>query len=219
MTAAERTTLALMASCGFCWAAPGTACARQGQHLARYLRAGGVTGTRPGSYPRPQAFEEAVRQSALDWTILRAGGFDSNTLAWAPVVRSQRMVFAPFGDVALPFIDPADIGEAAAVALRDGGHAERVYVLTGPEPVSPREQARAIGEALGEAVGFTELSREQAREQMVRFMPEQVADVTLSIYGEPLAEEQLVSPDVERLLGRPGRTYAQWARRNADAFR
>jgi hypothetical protein len=39
MTGAERTALALMVSCGFCWAAPGTACAVDGQHLARYLRA------------------------------------------------------------------------------------------------------------------------------------------------------------------------------------
>jgi hypothetical protein len=39
MTGAERTAVALMISCGFCWAAPGTACSGSGQHLARYLRA------------------------------------------------------------------------------------------------------------------------------------------------------------------------------------
>lgn len=31
--------VALMVSCGFCWAAPGTPCGEDGQHLARYLRA------------------------------------------------------------------------------------------------------------------------------------------------------------------------------------
>ena len=39
MTGAERTAVVLMISCGFCWAAPRTACSRGGQHLARYLRA------------------------------------------------------------------------------------------------------------------------------------------------------------------------------------
>lgn len=39
MTSAERTALALLVWCGFCWAAPGAACAEDGQHLARYLRA------------------------------------------------------------------------------------------------------------------------------------------------------------------------------------
>jgi hypothetical protein len=30
--------LALLASCGFCWAQPGTPCTGIGQHYARYLR-------------------------------------------------------------------------------------------------------------------------------------------------------------------------------------
>jgi hypothetical protein len=39
VTDAERAALALLVWCGFCWAAPGTACTSQGHHLARYLRA------------------------------------------------------------------------------------------------------------------------------------------------------------------------------------
>jgi hypothetical protein len=39
VTGPERAALALLVWCGFCWAAPGTACAEEGQHLARYLRA------------------------------------------------------------------------------------------------------------------------------------------------------------------------------------
>ena len=39
MTNAERAAVALMVSCGFCWAVPGTACGPEGLHLARYVRA------------------------------------------------------------------------------------------------------------------------------------------------------------------------------------
>jgi hypothetical protein len=39
VSGAEHARLALMVRCGFCWAAPGTACTDEGQHLARYLRA------------------------------------------------------------------------------------------------------------------------------------------------------------------------------------
>jgi hypothetical protein len=39
VTGAECTAVELMVWCGFCWAAPGTACTDEGQHLARYLRA------------------------------------------------------------------------------------------------------------------------------------------------------------------------------------
>jgi uncharacterized protein YbjT (DUF2867 family) len=128
-------------------------------------------------------------------------------------------VFAPFADVALPVIDPADIADVAAVVLRDDRHAGRTYELTGPAPISPRQRAEAIGAALGEPVRYVELSREEAKAQMLQFMPEPVADSTLAILGEPTAVEQRVSPDVERLLGRPARTYSDWVARHVAAFR
>jgi uncharacterized protein YbjT (DUF2867 family) len=162
--------------------------------------------------------EEAVRQSGLDWTLLRPGGFASNAFAWADSVRAHRTVAAPFADVALPVIDPADIAAAAAVALREDGHAGRTYELTGPVGVSPREQAAALGEAIGAEVRFTELSRAEARAFMTRFMPEPVVDGTLDILGSPHPAEQRVSPDVRTLLGREPGTFAQWAARNAAAF-
>ncbi|MGP3919352.1 NAD(P)H-binding protein [Nonomuraea sp. 10N515B] len=176
-------------------------------------------GTRPEAYGHPVAFEEAVRGSGLEWTILRSGGFDSNALAWAEPIRAHRTAAAPFGDVALPTVDPADLAEVAAVVLRESGHAGRTYTLTGPQAVSPRERAAAIGAALGEEVRFVEQSREEAREQMLRVMPEQVVEGTLAILGTPTVEEQQVSPDVERILGRAPRAFADWAARNVAAFR
>ena len=197
--------------------------------ILEVARAGGVrrvvllsslgAGTRPELYRHPRAFEDAVRQSGLDWTVLRPGGFDSNAFWWAEMVRSQRMVAAPFGDVGLPTIDPADIAEVAAVALRDGSHAGRTYELTGPTPISPREQAQAIGDALGAPVRFVEQSRDEARAQMVQFMPEPVVDATLDIMGEPSAAERRVSPHVEQFLGRAPHVFAEWAARNIAAFR
>ncbi|MFF5479729.1 SDR family oxidoreductase [Streptomyces sp. NPDC012935] len=180
-----------------------------------------INGTRPDalSHGRLREFEEAVRSSGLDWTILRPGGFASNAYAWIESVRTKRAVIAPFADVALPVVDPADISEVAAVVLREEGHTGRTYELTGPAAVTPREQAAALAEAIGEQVGFVELTREQAREHMAQFMPEPVIDGTLDILGEPLPAEQRVSPDTEKILGRPAGSFAGWARRNVHAFK
>ncbi|GGK63507.1 NmrA family transcriptional regulator [Sphaerisporangium melleum] len=175
--------------------------------------------TRPDVYRHPAAFEDAVRGSVLAWTILRPGGFASNAFAWAEQIRSQRTAAAPFGDVGLPAIDPADIAEVAAATLTKDGHTGRAYELTGPQPVTPRERAAAIGAALGTPVRFVEQTREEARAQMLRFMPEPVVDGTLAILGEPSDDERKVSPDVERILGRAPRTFADWAARNIAAFR
>jgi uncharacterized protein YbjT (DUF2867 family) len=171
-----------------------------------------------GTRRHPSYLEDAVIQSGLGWTMLRPGNFDSNTLQWAEPVRTSRVVAAPFGDVVLPAIDPADIAEVAAVTLREPGHEGHSYTLTGPVPISPRQQAAAIGDVLGEPVRFVELTREQARDQMLGYMPEPVVEATLGALGTPSDAEQRVSPDVERLLARPPRTFADWAARNIAAF-
>jgi uncharacterized protein YbjT (DUF2867 family) len=163
--------------------------------------------------------EEAVRQSGMDWTILRPGGFDSNAYAWVESVRARRTVAAPFGDVGLPTVDPADIAEVAAAALREDGHTGRFYELTGPALISPRQRAEAIGDALGEPIRFIEQTRDEARAQMLQFMPEPVVETTLDIFGEPTPAEQRISPDVEQVLGRAPRTFADWVQRHIAAFR
>ncbi|WP_328885638.1 NAD(P)H-binding protein [Streptomyces sp. NBC_00316] len=181
-----------------------------------------------GAATRPQsashggmmrAIEDAVRQSGMDWTILRPGGFSSNAYAWVESVRAQRTVAAPFGDVGLPTVDPADIAEVAATALREDGHAGQFYELTGPALSTPRQRAEAIGDALGEPIRFIEQTRDEAHAQMLQFMPGPVVETTLDALGEPNAAEQRISPDVERVLGRAPRTFADWVQRHIAAFR
>jgi uncharacterized protein YbjT (DUF2867 family) len=172
-----------------------------------------------GTGRHPSDLEDAVTRSGLAWTLLRPGGFASNDLLWAEPVGARRTVFTPFPDVALPVIDPADIADVAAAVLLGDSHAGRTYELTGPAPISPRQRVAAIGAALDEEVRLVEQSRAEARAQMLAFMPEQGADATLDILGKPTPEEQRVSPDVERVLGRPPRAYAEWVGRNVAAFR
>ncbi|HVW40270.1 MAG TPA: NAD(P)H-binding protein [Amycolatopsis sp.] len=167
----------------------------------------------------PSTLEDIVTASSPEWTILRPGNFASNALQWAEGIRTRRTAAAPFGDVALPAIDPADIADVAAAVLREPGHHGKIYALTGPAPISPREQAAVIGEIVGEPVTFVELTRAEAKAAMLRFMPEQIADTSLDILGTPPAQFRQVSPDVEKVLGRPPRSFADWTARSAVAFR
>ncbi|KOT96495.1 MULTISPECIES: SDR family oxidoreductase [Streptomyces] len=166
-----------------------------------------------------RALEDAVRESGLDWAVLRPGGFASNALWWAESVRARRVVAAPFGDVGVPVVDPADIAAVAAACLLEDRHTGAAYELTGPEVITPRGQTEALAAALGAPVAFQELTREEARAAMARSMPAELADDTLDILGSPSPAEQRVGPDVERVLGRAPRPFADWAARNVDAFR
>ncbi|MFJ9078239.1 SDR family oxidoreductase [Streptomyces sp. NPDC102278] len=177
--------------------------------------------TRPAGRTRiaMRALEDTLRESGLEWTILRPGGFASNALWWADSVRTQRAVAAPFGDVGVPIIDPADIAAVAAACLLEDRHTGGVYELTGPEVITPRRQAEAIAAALGSPVRFHELTRDEAKTAMTRSMPAELADDTLDILGSPSPAELRVSPDVRQVLGRAPRPFADWAARNVAAFR
>ncbi|MEV0849825.1 NAD(P)H-binding protein [Streptomyces sp. NPDC049954] len=178
--------------------------------------------TRPSGRTRiaMRALEDTLRESGIkEWVILRPGGFASNALWWAESVRTQQLVAAPFGDVGVPIIDPADIAAVAAACLLDDRHIGGVYELTGPEVITPRGQAEAIAAALGSPVRFHELTRDEAKTAMTRSMPAELADDTLDILGSPSPAELRVSPHVQQVLGRAPRPFADWAARNVAAFR
>jgi hypothetical protein len=54
---------------------------------------------------------------------------------------------------------------------------------------------------------------------MLQFVPEPVVETALEILGESNPAEQRISPDVEQVLGRAPRTFAEWAARNIAAYR
>jgi uncharacterized protein YbjT (DUF2867 family) len=107
--------------------------------------------------------EDAIKASGIDWTVLRCGGFATNTLAWAAAVRADRVVRAPYGQAAMALIAEQDIAAAAARTLLDPGHAGQTYYLTGPESLTQIQQAAAIGTAIGHQVRFEELPPETFR--------------------------------------------------------
>ena len=178
--------------------------------------------TRPESHSHGvlmRSLEEAVRRSGPGWTVLRPGGFHSNAYAWAESVRTRRTVVAPFGDVGMPTVDPADIAAVAALALREDGYVGQTYELTGPALTTPRQRAEVIGRALGEPVRFVEQTREEAHAQLLTFMPGWAVETTLAVLGDPTPAEQQIGPDVERLLGREPRPFDDWTRDHVAAFR
>jgi uncharacterized protein YbjT (DUF2867 family) len=202
--------------------------------LTKHVEAAGVrrvvllssqaVGTRPRSESHEPLLElEAAVRTAAEWTILHPGGFASNALAWVPMVKETNTVYAPFGDVALPVVDPLDIAEVAAAALTEDGHSGRTYEITGPVAITPREQVAEIAAATGRPLKLVELTPEDALRRMVApgngpSMPPAVAEGTLAILGNPTAAEQAVSPHVEEVLGRPARGFGEWAKRFAAAY-
>lgn len=164
--------------------------------------------------------ERLLKESDLAWTILRPTQFASNALMWAASIRAREPVRAPYADIGLPTIDPADIASVARAALTEPGHRGRTYALTGPEPVTARQQAEAIATAIGRSVPFAEIGRREAHARMAPVFGEAGADAVLDVMGGDVNEELLAVRDtVPQITGSQGRRFQQWATENAGLFR
>lgn len=163
--------------------------------------------------------EEAIEASGLRWTFLSPVEFMSNTLEWAESVRTESVIRAGFAAARSAMVHDGDIAETAAAVLTRDGHDGRVYWLTGPEALTPPDQARIIGEVLGRDVSFVELSRDEVvtqwREQ--GFGDEDI-EFFLAMRTDPPEAGYTVQPTVEEVTGRPARTYRAWVAENRAAF-
>ncbi|MDR8409450.1 NAD(P)H-binding protein [Nonomuraea sp. 3-1Str] len=184
------------------------------------LSAQAVTMKEAGALGKVHAeYERAVAGSGLPWTFLRPGAFMANDLRWAPNVKNDGVVRTPFAEAATAPIDERDIAAVAARTLLDDGHAGQAYELTGPASLTTVERVQILGEVLGRDLRLEELSPEQAREQLLTQAPAALVDSRLALFASFVGKTADVSPVVRELTGRAPHTYADWAARNAAAFR
>ncbi|MFJ9689135.1 NAD(P)H-binding protein [Streptomyces bacillaris] len=181
-----------------------------------------TVGTHPhlGPARANAAVERRLRESGMAWTVLRPTQFASNTLWWAESVREESLVRVPYAETGLPTVHPADIASVARAALTGPDHRGRTYSLTGPERITPRQQAGELGRVLGREVACVGIGREEAYGPLAAMMGAEVADSVLDLMGGDVNDALLAVRDtVAQVTGSPARPYRRWAEENADAFR
>jgi uncharacterized protein YbjT (DUF2867 family) len=162
--------------------------------------------------------ERAVKDSGLAWTMLQPNSFMTNTLQWAPQLREGDVVSAPFADVAVATIDPADIGAVAATALSGPDHEGHTYRLSGPESLLPADRLRILAGVLDRDLRLEPQSAQTAREEMSKSMPADYVDAFMSFFADGKLDESEVLTTVADVLGREPHSFESWASANAAAF-
>jgi uncharacterized protein YbjT (DUF2867 family) len=166
--------------------------------------------------------EAAVEGAGVEWTMLRPGPFMTNMLWWARTIKASRVVRAPYAAATCPAIHEADFADVATAALLEPGHAGARHMLTGPAQVSQVEQVQALSEALGSEIAFDELTADQWRDSVGKFLRPGIAADLLRDWSETAADPSSALPvydTVERVTGKPARTISQWANEHVAAFR
>ncbi|MEU8344758.1 NAD(P)H-binding protein [Spirillospora sp. NPDC048832] len=183
--------------------------------------------------------EALLHGAGLRPVILRSDTLASNARGWAAQVRAGDIVSGP--DVApTAVVDERDVADAAAAALLNddapSGHSpfkqgpfkqgpfeqgpsgHSPYLLTGPEVLSRAEQVARLGAALGRPLRFEAVPADAARARMLadgRPAPLVEALIAASV-RRPVSD--LTTDHVERLTGRPPRSFTEWAADHAAEF-
>ena len=114
--------------------------------------------------------EDAVRDSGATWTILRPCSFFQNFVRYhAKSIRSMSSIIVPQGDGLIPYVDVADVGEAAAECMIEPGtHHGETYVLTGGRAYGVKGVAAEIGRVIGRPIIYIDVDAAQARDMMLQ---------------------------------------------------
>lgn len=162
--------------------------------------------------------ERALADSKLTCTFLRPDAFASNALGWAYFIGQAMPIQLAYPDARIAPIHPEDIADIAVEALTGDSLTGRRVALTGSESLSFREQLAVLAGAIGREIPVERITRAEAEQQMGHHMPAPMVSSLLDLWEAADHGPAAIADTTESLLGRPARTFEQWARENTAAF-
>ncbi len=165
--------------------------------------------------------EAGLAASAVPHTLLRSNAYMQNVLALAPAIAKTSGFGSSASKGRIGMVDARDVAAvAAAVAASPAAHAGKTYWLTGPELISNYDVAAVLSKLLSRTIAYRELTFDQDKATMIRAgVPEQVAEMNAQAFTMIAdGDAAWLTDDVRALLGRPARSFEQFAADYAVAF-
>jgi uncharacterized protein YbjT (DUF2867 family) len=165
--------------------------------------------------------EHGLIASGLGYTLLRNNAYMQNLLMAGPSIAETSSFGSAAGDGRVGMIDARDVAAVAAqIAAAPAPHAGKTYWPTGPEAITFAEAAAALSKLLGRPVTFHPLTVEEQTQAMIDIgLPGSLAAMNaqaVALFAE--GEADYVTDDVRSILGRPARTFEQFAADHDAAF-
>ena len=161
--------------------------------------------------------ENVVKESGLQWTIVRCAFFaqNFNEGAWLDEVLAGAVAL-PVDDVQEPFVDVDDIADVVVAALTDDRHVGRLYELTGPRLLSFRDAVAEIGKAAGRDITFMPVPIDDYTAMLTEYvLPQDFIWLLNHLFTEVLGSKAQLADGVQRALGREPKDFADFAREAA----
>ncbi|GAB2973320.1 NAD(P)H-binding protein [Saccharothrix stipae] len=166
--------------------------------------------------------ERAVRESGVDWTVVRPTWFSQNFSEdyFLPEVLAGEVVLPEGGDGAHPFIDAQDIADVAVAALTQDGHSGVEYEVSGPEALTFGEALARIGEVSGRSIRVVDVPAADYTRRLVQGgIDEAYAEVlTMSLTAIRDGHDAALSDGVPSVLGHDGRLFGDYVKAAAGSW-
>ncbi|AEW99615.1 NmrA family NAD(P)-binding protein [Streptantibioticus cattleyicolor] len=178
-----------------------------GVHRAVLLSSSAI----PAGGPAVGAVHQALPGLFEQWAVLRPSWFMQNFTgahAHADSIRREGVIRTATGDGRVAFVDADDIAAVAVHALTDDTAPGTDLVLTGPETLSHDDIAATVTKVTGRPVVHHQLTYEQMRDHLTAHVPAEFAAMLAGL-DRAIAQgsEDRVTDTVQRLTGRPARTF------------
>eukprot|EP00026_Physarum_polycephalum_P013880 Phypoly_transcript_14334.p1 GENE.Phypoly_transcript_14334~~Phypoly_transcript_14334.p1 ORF type:complete len:289 (-),score=65.94 Phypoly_transcript_14334:58-924(-) len=165
--------------------------------------------------------EDAIKNTGLTYTFLRPGDFATNAIMmWGPQIKYTKKIAHPFPNAYSVPIANEDTAAVAVIALTSSKLDNAAPVLTGPRSLTVREQIEAISkvhqETKGTPVPCEQITVEQWQERVKGKMPDEILHAMPPLWKATDGVPQPVSPDFEKITGRPGTQFEDWVRLHKD---
>lgn len=169
---------------------------------------------------RNREVEQAAIASGLEWVSLRSSTFPINTIyAWGPQFQAGDGIHGPYPAFAEAPIHDRDLAAVAAHALLRDDLLGRKVDLTGPQSLTHQEMVEIIGKVVGRPLRYEVVPVLTATEAMVRQgIARELVAALMGWYERGSRRPAIVTGEVQKILGRPAKTFAEWVTDNAPAF-
>jgi NAD(P)H dehydrogenase (quinone) len=136
--------------------------------------------------------EEIIKKSGAAWTMLRNSIYANGLVQQAAKLLADGKATVSDSDTRIGYVTREDCAAAAAAALANPGHENKVYDITGPELIGTREIAAAASAVTGKPIELTAADPNAPARRG---------------FGGPSYE--VVSDDFAKLTGRPATSVRQ----------
>ncbi|NKF51078.1 SDR family oxidoreductase [Shewanella sp. WXL01] len=162
--------------------------------------------------------DEMVKQSGVSYTLVQPNSFYQNLFGSLETIKSMGQFFLPLADSAQSVVDIRDVAAVAVAALTESGHSRQTYLLSGPQGLTFAEQAKVLSAAAAKDIQYVavpKLAAQQAMQSagMNPWLAEHLAEI-MDWFAQ--GDYAYVTNDVEKVLGRPARTFDAFAKEFAQ---